>query len=150
MPASRRTARRDVRGAADAGRRVLDHSGPRLGKRDEFLDRVRRHRRVDDQHVAVRDVDLRDRCEVVHGVERQLLVVRRVCRLRAVGDQHRVTVLRRPRDQLGADGAARAGSVVEHERLAQCLHHPLRHGARGHLDGEPALNGMTTRIGFVG
>jgi hypothetical protein len=58
----------------------------------------------------------------------------RLRRVRAVGDQERVAVAGPLGDEIGADRAARAGPVVEHERLAHRLGEALREGAPEELD----------------
>ena len=99
----------DVRGAADAGRGVVELARPGLGKRDELLDRACRNRRVDDEQIPVCPVGLRDRGEVGHGVVRQLLEEGRVCPMRTVGEQERVAIRRR----LGRDRRVWGGIRAE-------------------------------------
>jgi hypothetical protein len=64
--------KRQVPGAAVAGRAVVELAGPGLGQRDELLEVVRRHAGVD--HVQARHLgQQRDRLEVLVGVEGQLV-----------------------------------------------------------------------------
>ena len=87
-----------------------------------------------DQHVV--DVDrAHDRREVLHRVVRHLRVDADVDRERRdVAEQQRVAVGRRLGDGVGADHAARAGAVVDDDRLAERLGQRLLHDARIEID----------------
>ena len=107
--------RADMWRTADAGRSVFDLAGPRFGECDEFLHRTRGHRWMDDQQIAVGQVNLRYRREIIHSVVREFFVIGRVRAVRTVGDQQGVTIFRRARHRFGADGAAGTRAVVKHQ-----------------------------------
>ena len=109
----------EMQRAADAAGAILDIAGLGLGKRDEFLDRLGRQIRIDRERVWAR-CEQRDRRKRLQRVVGQL-VERRVDRMRDGDDQQRVAVGRCFRHQLGADDAAGAGLVLDHELLAEPL-----------------------------
>ena len=65
-------------------------------------------------------------------------------------DQDGVAVRLGPRDRPDADGAARAGPVLDHERLAELLRQPLRHVRAMMSVALPAVNGTITVTRLVG
>ena len=90
--------RREQRGeqmltAAVARRRVVDLAGPLLHVGDEFLERLHRQRRIDDQHAGLA-ADERDRREVLDRIVGELRVERRADRVGLRREQQRVAVRR--------------------------------------------------------
>src|SRR5829696_5448450 len=102
-------------GRAGAGGGVVERARPRLRVGHEFLQVLRRHRGMDEEH-EVGIVDRRHRHEIAH----QLVGLLRDQRLvRGVGVRHheqRVPVRRRLRGLVGADDGAGARPVLDHER----------------------------------
>ena len=80
---------------------------------------------------------MRDRDEVLLGVERQRLVERDVRRNLQIVDEQRVAVGRRARDALAGDVGAAAADVLDDEVLAE-LGRELRRDLARHLVGRPA------------
>ena len=74
--------------------------------------------------------DARDRRDVADEIEVELVVERRVDRVRRTDQEQRVAVRRRAHDRLGADIAAGARPVLDDELLAKPLRQPLTHQAR--------------------
>jgi hypothetical protein len=76
-------------------------------------------------HQRIRRVaDHADRCEILARVVARILVQRGTDRERAgVAQQQRVTIGIAFRDRFGADGAAGAGTVVDHDLLAEQFAH---------------------------
>ena len=74
--------------------------------------------------------DARDRRDVADEIEIELVVERRVDRVRRRGQEERVAVGRRVHDGLGADIAAGARPVLDDELLAEPLRQPLPHQPR--------------------
>ena len=104
-------------GAAYARRAAIQRF--RLGERDQLLDRARRHRWVQRQHVG-RVHGLGDRREVLLRIERQLVEQAGIDRER--GDrshQEGVAVGIGPGHDLGRDIAGRAGAVVHDHLLSE-------------------------------
>ena len=114
-----------MRARRDAARCVVELAGLRFRERDQLLHRFHRQRRMHDEDVRQRR-EARDRREVAHRVERQLLVQARIDRERRGDHEQRVAVGRRFRDDLGAVEAARAGTVVDDDRLAERVAQALR------------------------
>ena len=83
---------------------------------------------MDDQHVGHRRHQ-RNRREVLHRVERELLLDYRVDRVRQRDKHQRVTVRGRVCGEFGADEAASSAPVVDHHLLAHELCHALCHHA---------------------
>ena len=74
--------------------------------------------------------DARDRRDVADEIEIELVVERRVDRVRRSDKEERVAVRRRPHDRLGADIGAGARPVLDDEWLAEPLRQPLADQAR--------------------
>ena len=74
--------------------------------------------------------DARDRRDVADEIEIELVVERRVDRVRRTDQEERVAVRRRTHDRLGGDIAAGARPVLDDEWLAEPLRQPLTHQAR--------------------
>jgi hypothetical protein len=90
-------------------------SRPRLGERDQFLDRFDGKSRVDDHQQRVVH-DAHDRREVLERVVTDLRIhVRRDSVGRLAREIQRVAVGRRFSDDLGADRAGRADAVFDNE-----------------------------------
>jgi hypothetical protein len=103
---------------ADAGGAEGELAGLRAGERGEFGHALCRDIIVDDQNVGG-EAELRDRREILDRVERQLRVEARMDDERPGGtEQERVAVGRALGDALGRHVAARAGHVLDHNRLA--------------------------------
>ena len=93
----------EMRGGAVAAGGIGERAGLRFCERDQLLHRLRRHRRMEDEDHR-RGGEVNHRREVLQAV---------------IDGEHRVAVRRRPRDELGADDAARAGPVLDDELLAE-------------------------------
>ena len=106
---------------ADAGRAEGELAGLRARIGDELGHAL--HRQVGRHRQQVRRVDdLRDRREVLHRIERELLVEARIGDDGGGGGGHqRVAVGRRLGDAIGRDIAGRAGHVLDDHRLAPGL-----------------------------
>ena len=74
--------------------------------------------------------DARDRRDVADEIEIELVVERRVDRVRERRQEERVAVGRRTHDRLGANIVAGARPVLDDEWLAEPLRQPLSHQAR--------------------
>ena len=72
----------------------------------------------------------RDRRDVADEIEIELVVKRRVDRVRGADQKKRVAVRGRPHDRLGGDIAAGSRPVLNDEWLAEPLRQPLTHQAR--------------------
>ena len=82
--------------------------------------------RVHDQRHR-RGRDQRNRREVAHGVIRQLAIKGRVDRVRADSrHQKRLPIGDRPRDGVGPDRAARAATIIDHDRRLERFAQHLR------------------------
>jgi hypothetical protein len=114
---------------AGAGRRIVELARLRLRQRDQLLQRLRRHGRIDDQH-EVRIVDRRDGREVAHQLERLAGHQRLVDGVGVRHQQQRVAVGRALRDDVGTHDRASAGPVLDDERLPHCFLQPLRDETR--------------------
>ncbi len=107
--------------AARPGAAEVELAGVGLHMRNEFLERLRRHGRVDHQHVG-RARQLRDGCEVLDRVVAHVGLGERVGQVRALRGHHQRVAIGLGTRHLGAgDGAARTGPVVHHHRSAQRL-----------------------------
>ena len=110
-----------MRDAAEPDRGIAQDAGLRLRQRDQLahvLDRqLRRHR----QRVG-HDSDQADRREILHRVVGELGIDDGVGDVRGRGRHaERVAVGRGLGDRIGADGAAGAGAVLDHDGLPEPL-----------------------------
>ena len=98
----------------------------RLGfrQRDHILHRIQRGTCRHHQHVVTRG-QLRNRFKIAQRVKRQFLIKRRRDGHAARAEQNRVPVGRRFRHHIHADGAARAGAVIDDHGLPPCIAHLL-------------------------
>ena len=103
-----------------------------LRQRDQFGDRLRRHRGMHQHDIAARR-DQSDRREILARVVADVGIERRIDRQRARGDQQRVAVGRGLGDLARRDGAAGAAAVLDHDGLAEARAHPLGDDARDHV-----------------
>jgi hypothetical protein len=127
----------EMRRRADAGGAEVHLAGIRLGVVDQPF-HVLRGKVVVHREDQRRDAGERDRREALHRVVRELaLVERRVGRMARDHGEQAVAVGRRLRHQVGAENAVGAGTVVDHDRLAEAGGHLLRHDAR-HAVGDAA------------
>ena len=69
--------------------------------------------------------DARDRRDIADEIEIELVVERRVDRVRCADQKKRIAVRRRTHDRLGGDVAAGARPVLDDEWLAEPLRQPL-------------------------
>jgi hypothetical protein len=74
--------------------------------------------------------DACDRRDVADEVEIEIAVERHVDRVNRTNKEQRVTVRRRPHDNLGADIGGRAWPVVDDKWLAEPLRQPLAYQSR--------------------
>ncbi len=110
----------------DAGRRHVDLARIGLGVGDELGNGLGRNRWMYLHDVGRAD-DARDRRDVADEIEIELVVERRVDRIRRTDQQQRIAVRRRTHDRLGADIAGGARPVLDDEGLAEPLRQPLAH-----------------------
>ena len=113
----------DVAGGAGAGRAEIDLAGIGLGVGDQLGDGFGRKRRMHHQRIR-RVADQADRRKILARIVADVLVERRPDRERAgIAEHQRVAVGLALRDRLGADGAAGAGPVVDHDLFAEQFAH---------------------------
>jgi hypothetical protein len=123
---------RDVRDRSDPARSEIEFPGIGLCIGDQFRNAVHRDRRIDLEHVGHAE-DAGNGSEVMQEIEFQIPVKRGIGRIGGRREQERVAVGRRFRDEFGADVAAGARFIVEHERLAEFFRKPLRKHASDHV-----------------
>ena len=105
----------------DPRRSVAVGAGVRFDERDQVLDRLRRQRRVDREHLGRGDRD-RDRVEVPVRIIGNFAVKAGIDDVGgSVGDEGRVTVRRRLRCPAHADIAARTRHVLDVELFSKTL-----------------------------
>ena len=119
----------EMRARGDAARCVVELARFRFRERDELLHGFHRKRRMHDEDVR-QGGEARDRHEIADRIERQLLVQARVDGERGGDAEQRVAVGRRFGDRFGSVQTARAGTVIDDERLPERLAHALRDHAR--------------------
>ena len=99
-------------------------------ERDQLLQVLRRHAGMNDGNARRRD-DMRDGRKILDRVVRQLRIE---CgpgaEIGDVSEHERVAVRRRARDDLHADSAVAAGSIVDDDLLVPCFGQLLRDQAR--------------------
>ena len=112
-------------------------AGPRSGQRDQLCDGIDGQRRMHDQQQR-RGRDYCDRRKVARRIVADLAVHGRSDRIVGLRtDDQRIAVGLGPGHKFRGDRAARAGPVVNHERLSETLAELLRHDARRNI-GAPA------------
>ena len=119
-----------LRGAG-ARRGKRERSGLRFSERDELVDRADPERRRNGQHPVIAH-DASDRREIAEGIERRAAGHHEAVHdavAAAAADDQGVAVGRRPGHRLGRDRAARAGAVLDDDRLTEVVRHPLRNRA---------------------
>ena len=125
----RHLRRQDVQRRADAAVADIDLAGVRLGVGDEFPQRLHGQLGRYDDHLR-NGADQRGRCEILHRVVVQRLVEHAVvAEWSGRGEQQRVAVGLRLRDGGGADGAAGAAAVLDHDPLLEPLAELVRQHA---------------------
>jgi hypothetical protein len=92
----------------------------RLGERDEFPDVLHRQRGMHHQHGGGA-AELADHGEVLDRIEGNLLVERRIDRMRRGRDHHRVAVGCRAGNEFGADHGRAARAVFDDDLLTEVL-----------------------------
>ncbi len=122
----------DMARRADAGIALAHLVGVGLQVGDEFLQVGRGRRLLGHDQERLRG-DQRDRLEVLHQIELQ--IIDRAARDvgAPLADRKRVAVGRRTRDAADADRAARAGGVLDDDRLTEMRTHSLGHQAADHV-----------------
>src|SRR5262245_6676156 len=110
--------------AANTRRAKINSAWIGLGVGDEIGNRLGRNRRVHHYDIGTSD-DARDRRNVSDEIEIELVVDRRVGRVRSTTEEKRVSVGRRTHDRLGPDIIPGTRSVLDDEWLAETLRQPL-------------------------
>src|SRR5947208_2453719 len=78
--------------------------------------------------------DTCDRRDVADDIEIELVVERRINRVKCTGQYERIAIRGSAHDRLGADIAATAWPVLNDELLTEPLRQPLTHQARGDVE----------------
>jgi hypothetical protein len=121
-----------VSGTAGSGGAYSHFSRIRLGECNQLCQRVYFHLRIHQDHIGHGD-QLRDGRQIGLYVVWQVLAQRRLRGNTCAGDQQRVTVTGCRCDDPVADGSARSGPVVDHDRHLVLLGQPGRDLARDHV-----------------
>ena len=109
----------EVTRAAYPARPISDPSGIRLDECDEFRKRIRRDRRMNDEH-EIQHRDKADRNQICRRMERNLGVGQRSDRKRSHGtEKHGVAVRGRLRDILRCDYSAGTPAVLNDDGLPE-------------------------------
>ena len=110
---------REMRDAAEPYRRIIQNAGLRFRQREQLTHVLHRQLRRHRQRIG-HDADHRDRREILDRIVDQLGVDDGVGDVRG-GRRHaeRVAVGRGLGDRIGADGAAGAGAVLDHDGLPE-------------------------------
>src|SRR5215471_16564113 len=112
-----------------AARRKIDHAWVGLGMGNELRNGLGGKRWIY-QHYKRNAEEARDRRDVADEIEIELVVERRVDRVRGADQEQRVAIRGLVRDRLGADVGTR-GPVLDSELLAETLREPLTDHACG-------------------
>src|SRR3984893_14182320 len=132
-----------------AGRSHVAFPRMGLGVCDELRDRLGWNGWID--HHDIRGAaNARDRRYFADEIEIELLVERRVHRVRQADEQERIAVRRCPHDAFGTDIAAGARSVLNDEWLPEPLRQRLAYEARDGVGCLAGRKGATIRTGRVG
>src|SRR6202040_3527970 len=86
--------------------------------------RLGRNRRIHNHDIGKAD-DGYDRCDIADEIEIELVVKRRITRVRCSNIEERITVRSRAHDRLGGDIAAGTRAIFNDELLTQPLRKPL-------------------------
>jgi hypothetical protein len=86
-------------------------------------------------HDAGHDNNAGDRRDIADEIEAELVVKRGIGGVARRGQKKRVAVRRRAHDRFGRQIRARAGPVLDHDRLPEPLGEPLRDQTRGDVGG---------------
>ena len=117
-------------GRSRPGRRHHQRAGTRFGEGNQVTHRFGRHRRMHRQRV-IETRDQRHRREITHRIVADLRIDHRADRQRhRAADIERITVGRRLRRHLGADGRTGATAIIDHDLHAEILAELLRNHAR--------------------
>jgi hypothetical protein len=111
--------------ASDTNRRHADLAWIGLGVGDELGNRLSRDRWIYRHDIWCAD-DVSDWRDIAKEIEAELIVERRVDRVRRNDPKERMAVGGRAHDGLGRDIAASAGSVLDDEGLTEPLLQPLK------------------------
>ena len=87
-----------------------------------------------DRHDVRKSNDAGNRCDVVDEVEAELFVERRVDGVHCAAEQERVAVGGCANDRFGCQIAARAGPVLDNDRLMKLLRHRLADQTRNDVE----------------
>src|SRR5262249_56537762 len=120
---------RQMGGSSDTTRRHGELAGIGLGISDELGNRFGRNRWIYYHDEGVAD-DAGDWRDVAEKNEIELVVERRVDRVRGTYHEERVAVRWRAHDRLGGDIAGSTWPALDDEWLAEALRQPLSHKAR--------------------
>jgi hypothetical protein len=85
-------------------------------------------------HDVGHDHNAGDWCDVADEIEVELLIKRRVHRVRRMDQEERVAIRGRTHDRLSADIAVRSGPGLDDEWLAESLRQPLTHQTSDDVD----------------
>src|SRR6516225_8145486 len=107
-------------GGSNTARRHIELAGIGLGISDELGNRFCWNREIR-HHELGHASDACDRRDVTVEIETKLLVQRRVDRVCPSDQEDRVAIWGRTNDRFGSDILATAGSVIDHEWLAEPL-----------------------------
>ena len=119
--------------AGGADRCIIEGAGLGLGERDQFRHVFRRQARMDRQHIGGA-ADHDHRGKIRGRIVRQIgIEAHGECVGAERRDSDGVTVRRRARDGVRPDGAARAGTVVDDDLLAEPHPELLRDDAGGDI-----------------
>jgi hypothetical protein len=127
---------REMLRAAVPRRGVIELPRMLPGEVEKLAQGLRRQLRIDEQREPA-GRDQRDRHEALHRIERELPAERRVGAERGRREEQRVAVRRALRDELGADVAGRAGTVVGDDADLPALAEPSAQGPRQDIRAGP-------------
>jgi hypothetical protein len=125
-----------VYGGSGAGRRHIDFVPIIFGIGDEFGYRRGRNRGMN-LHNIRNAADTCDRSDVADEIEVELVIERRVDRVRRGDQKERVAIRGRSHDRLSADIAAGPRPILNDERLDKPLRQPLADQARHYVCWPP-------------
>src|SRR5258707_1193742 len=113
---------------ADSRRREAELVRVGFGVSDQFRDGCGLNQWMDDDDLWLAN-DARDRRDIAHEIEFEVLVKSRVDRSRGGDHEKGVAVRWRAYDHFGAEVASGSWSILDHEGLSEVLRQPLGHDA---------------------